>query len=158
MRYPYHHTEEDLSALFREIHQAIRANAGGRWVPLTVRIPAGDITYFRVFERLARTGTVQGVVPSGLVQREPWFSLRPYLKWQDYGCRVYGIIDGWLTHVGSFDNYQLSLSRNPVDIRADISKFLDGGADGIFVYQADGHLADPFNRMTLDWGNWHAMS
>ena len=35
---------------------------------------------------------------------------------------------------------------------------LDGGADDIFVYQADGHLADPLNHMTLVWGNGYAMT
>jgi len=153
MRYPYYHTEEDLLALFAEMHQAIVAQAKGRVVPLTARIPAGDVTYFRAFERLAREGIVQCVIPSTLLQREPWFSLKPYLKWQDYGCRVYGIIDGWLTHIGSHDNYQLSLGRNPRDIREDIGRFFNEGADGLFVY---GTYSDVFCRPALDWSSWSA--
>jgi hypothetical protein len=86
--------------------------------------------------------------------REPMFSLKPYLKWKDYGCKVFGIIDGWNTYVGSFHNFQLSLNRNPKDIKEDIIRFFKEGADGIFVYQADGHLADAFNRPVLDWRKW----
>jgi hypothetical protein len=156
MRYPYHHTEEDLLALFEEIHKAIIEQAAGRTVPLTVRIPCGDITYFHAFERLVRQGIVQCVIPSGLMHREPWLSLKPYLKWRDYGCRVYGIIDGWMGYLGTFNNCQISLHRNPRDIREDITRFFNEGADGIFVYQADQHLADAFNRTVFDWDNWNA--
>jgi hypothetical protein len=156
MRYPYHHTEEDLLALFAEIHKAIVEQAAGRTVPLTARIPAGDITYFRVFERLARQGIVQCVIPSGLMHREPWLSLKPYLKWRDHGCRIYGVIDGWLGHMGTFNNCQISLHRNPRDIREDITRFFHEGADGIFVYQADQHMADAVNRMVFDWNHWPA--
>ena len=28
------------------------------------------------------------------------------------------------------------------------------GADGIFVYQADAHLCNPFTRTVLDWRRW----
>lgn len=149
MRYPYHHTEDDLLAVFREMHAAVRAAAGGRDVPFTARIPAGDITFYRAFAQLAREGIVQCVIPSSLFMREPLFSLKPYLAWQRYGCRVYGIIDGWLAYVGAFNNFQLSLNRTPRDIREDMTRFLDEGADGIFVYQGDVHCADPFNRMVF---------
>jgi hypothetical protein len=154
MRYPYHHTEEDLVALFTEIHKAIIEQAAGRTVPLTVRIPYGDITYFRAFERLARQGIVQCVIPSGLFQRESWLTVKPYLKWQDYGCRIYGLIDGWLNHLGTLNGCQVSLNRNPRNIREDITRFFNEGADGIFVYQADLHMADPFTRMIYHWNNW----
>jgi hypothetical protein len=146
MRYPYYHTEEDLLALFDEFHRTIRKASGGRAVPITARIPAGDVVYYRAFEQLARSGVVSCVIPSTLFMREPRISLAPYLPWKEFGCRVYGIIDGWLSHIGSFNHYQLSLNRNPRDIREDIDRFVADGADGIFVYQADGHLADAFTR------------
>ncbi len=157
MRYPYHHTEEDLVALFTEIHKAIIEQAAGRTVPLTVRIPYGDITYFHAFDRLIRQGIVQCVIPSGLFQRESWLTLRPYLKWKDHGCRIYGLIDGWLIHLGTFNGCQVSLNRNPRDIREDITRFFNEGADGIYVYQADLHMADPFTRMIYHWNNWPAI-
>lgn len=154
MRYPYHHTEEELLAIFREIHTAITSAAGGRKVPLMARIPCGDVKYFRVFEQLARESIVQRIVPSTLFMRGPLFSLKPYLKWKDYGCQVFGLIDGWLTYVAEFAHFQLQLNRNPWDIREDITRFFREGADGIFVYQADWHGADPFTRDTLDWRKW----
>ncbi len=150
LRYPYHHTEEELLAFFHAIAVPLRE----RQVPLTARIPAGDTRYFRVFDRLVRDGLVQCIVPSTLFMREPQFSLKPYRQWQDRGCRVFGIIDGWLSHIGSFGHYQFSLYRNPTDIRADITRFFREGADGIFVYQADLHCADPFTREVLDWRRW----
>ncbi|HQL65710.1 MAG TPA: hypothetical protein PLS78_07625 [bacterium] len=63
-------------------------------------------------------------------------------------------MDGWLTHLGSFSNSQISLYRYPSDIKYDIRRFFNEGADGIFVYQADGYCADPFTRTALDWKNW----
>jgi len=156
MRYQYYHTEDDLLAFFRQLRFAINEVSGKNLVPLSVRIPAGDITYFRAFETLAREGVVQCVIPSTLFMREPIFSLKPYLKWKDFGCKVFGIIDGWLTHVGSFHNFQLSMNRFPRDIKEDISRFFREGADGIFVYQADNHCVDPFTRTVLDWRKWPA--
>lgn len=97
---------------------------------------------------------MQCVVPSNLMGRRPRVSLAPYRQWQDWGCRVYGILDGWQTHVGSLGHYQLSLLYNPRQIREDITRFWREGADGIFVHQADGHLADPFARPVINWRNW----
>lgn len=155
MRYPEHHTEEDLVLLFREIRQAVDAAAKGRAVPLTVRLPAGDPVYYRAFETLVKESAVHCVVPSTVWPREPYVSIRPYLKWKEHGCRVLGLVDGWKTWVGTFcENFQLELLLSPADIRADIRRHLRDGADGIFVYQADGHCADPFNRMVLDWKRW----
>jgi len=152
LRYPEYHTEEDLVLLFREIRRAVDAAAQGRIVPLAVRLPAGDPVYYRAFETLVKEGAVQCVTPSTVWPREPYVSVRPYLKWKDYGCRVFGVVDGWKTWVGTFcGNFQLELLLSPADIRADIRRHLRDGADGIFVYQADGHCADPFNRTVLDW-------
>lgn len=154
MRYPYHHTEEDLLAMFEEIHNAILDQAAGRTIPLTVRIPFGDVTYFRAFERLARRGIIQCVIPSGLMNRESWLVLKPYLKWKDHGCRIYGLIDGWQGLLGSFNNCQISLHRSPRSIREDIIRFFNEGADGIYVYQADQHLADALSRPAFDWRHY----
>lgn len=154
MRYPYYHTEEDLLLLFYEIHEAIRKTSGKKKIPLTARIPAGDPLYYRVFENLAKKGIVQCVVPSNLLSREPHVSLRPYIRFKDFGCKVFGIIDGWLTHMGSYFNFQLSLYRYPSDIKDDIGRFFKEGADGIFVYQTDLYCADPFTRNIPDWNRW----
>lgn len=153
MRYPYYHTEDDLIKLFYLIREKID-KVSNKKIPLTVRIPASDVTYYRVFEQLVRKQIVQCVVPSNLLSRQPLVSLKPYIKWRDYGCKVFGIIDGWLTHIGSFFNFQLSLYRNPSQVMDDIKKFFKEGADGIFVYQADVYCADPFLRNTLDWRKW----
>ena len=142
MRYPYYQTEDELLALFREIHEALSAADPDRKVPLTARIPAGDITYFRAFAKLAQERVVQCAIPSTLFMRKPLFSLRPYLKWKDHGCCIFGIIDGW--DAGN-------MLRNPSDIRKDTTRFLKEGADGIFVYQADLHCADAFTRTALNW-------
>lgn len=152
LRYPDHHTEEDLVLLFREIRAAADKAASGRFVPLTVRIPANDPVYFRAFDTLVKERAVQTVVPSTVFPREPYTSVRPYLKWKDHGCRVLGIVDGWKAWVGTFcDNFQLELLLSPRDIRDDIRRYLREGADGIFVYQGDAHLADPFTGPVLDW-------
>ncbi|MHB9107238.1 MAG: hypothetical protein ACYDCO_09310 [Armatimonadota bacterium] len=152
MRYPDFHTEEDLVLLFREVRRAVDAAAKGQQVPLAVRLPASDPVYYRAFETLVQEGAVQCVAPSTVWPREPYVSVRPYLKWKDYGCRVLGVVDGWKTWVGTFcDSFQLELLLSPADIRADIRRHLRDGADGIFVYQADGHCADPFNWTALNW-------
>jgi len=143
MRYPDHHTEEELLLLFREIRAVVDAKAAGRAIPLTVRIPASDTVYYRAFHTLARERIIQGVVPSTVWPREPYVSVKPYLPWKEFGCRVLGIVDGWKTWVGTFcDHYQLELLLDPKDIRADMTRHVKEGADGIFVYQADGHCAD----------------
>ncbi|MGC9066600.1 MAG: hypothetical protein ACP5JO_08290 [Candidatus Ratteibacteria bacterium] len=153
MRYPYHHTEEDLLQLFHEIRRAMDGISNTK-MPLTVRIPANDIVYYRVFEQLVKENIVQCIIPSNLMTRYPIFSLKPYLKWKDYGCKIYGIIDGWLIHVASYFNFQLSLHRFPSDIKTDIKRFFKEGADGIFIYQADLYCADPFTRNALNWKTW----
>lgn len=150
MRYPYHHTEEELLLLFHEIRRAMDVASPHRPIPLTVRIPAGDAVYYRVFQRLAQEGVIQCVIPSTIWERLPLFSLRPYLKWRDYGCRVYGRIDGWEQSL--WGNHHLLL--HPLDIRADITRFLKEGADGIYVYQGDQHAGDAFTRDVLDWRKW----
>lgn len=151
MRYPYYHTEHDLLALFEEIHQTICETSEKKKIPLTVRIPQGDPLYYKVFGKLAKQGVIQCIIPSNLLTRDPLFSLKPYLKFKDYGCKVFGIIDGWLIHMGSYFNFQLSLHRYPSDIKKDIRRFFKEGADGIFVYQADLYCADPFTRTIFNW-------
>jgi hypothetical protein len=142
MRYPMHHTEEDLLTLFRAMRDAMAAKAGGRRIPFTARIPAGDVTYFRAFLELAREGTVDCIVPSTLFPRKPLFSLLPYRPFRDAGCRVFGRIDGWKENLKGNDATALL----PADIREDVGRFFAEGADGIFVYQADAHWANPFTR------------
>jgi hypothetical protein len=150
MRYPYYHTEDDLLALFREMHEIIKQTKSDGNVPLTVRIPAGDTTYYRAFEQLAKEGRIQCVIPSTIWSWKPFFSLKPYLEWKDLGCRIYGRIDGWKENIHGNNSTPL----NPGDVKKDIRRYLKEGADGIFVYQADTHLADPFNRPVLDWRKW----
>ncbi|MCM8788326.1 MAG: hypothetical protein NC907_00880 [Candidatus Omnitrophica bacterium] len=153
MRYPYFHTEQDLLLLFYQIHKEIK-KFSGRKIPFTVRIPAGNTLYFKVFEKLVKEGIIDCVVPSNLMSKQPIVSLKPYLKWKDYGCKIFGIIDGWLIHMGSYFDFQLSLYRHPSDIKNDIRRFFKEGADGIFVYQADIYCADPFTRNVIDWRKW----
>ncbi|MCM8825393.1 MAG: hypothetical protein NC937_04525 [Candidatus Omnitrophica bacterium] len=153
MRYPYFHTERDLLLLFYQIDKEIK-KISRRKILFTARIPAGNPLYFRVFEKLVKEGIIDCVVPSNLLSRQPVVSLKPYLKWKDYGCKIFGIIDGWLIHMGSYFDFQISLYRNPADIKDDIKKFFKEGADGIFVYQADLYCADPFTRNVIDWRKW----
>lgn len=147
MRYPEVHTEADLLALFGEIHRAIEETRGEHRVPLTVRIPVGDIMYYRAFERLAREGVVDCVVASSSSGEGRMYSLHPYLEWHRYGCRIYGCVDWWGTHPHG------PAARRPsiAGLRDDIAAVLKQGADGIYIYQADGALADPFRRTALDW-------
>ena len=147
MRYPQHQEEEDLVELFRAFHRAVSETSQGREIPIAARIPAGDVVYYRAFERLAREGCVQRVIPSNLWQRKPKFSLAPYVSWKKLGCSVYGLIDGWKE--GLWGNEATSLLPREVD--SDIRSALREGADGIFVYQADGYCANPFTRNALDW-------
>ena len=151
LRYPQHQSEEDLVLLFHELHAAIRAQAGARTVPVTARIPAGDVVYYRAFDQLVREGLVHTVIPSNYFMRAPRISLKPYRKWRDHGCRVFGLIDGWDSYFASFHDFQLSLFMYPSAVREDIARFLREGADGIFVYQADNYCADPLLRTVLDW-------
>jgi len=142
MRYPYHHTEEDLLELIRAMYKRMREVSGGRRVPFAARIPAGDVVYHRAFLALAREGIVSCVIPSTLYPRKPFFSLAPYRIFQASGCAVYGRIDGWKENLEG--NGATALS--PRDIREDVARFFREGADGVFVYQADAHLANPFTR------------
>ena len=150
MRYPEVHTEADLLALFEEIQQAIENARGQRRVPLTARIPVGDMTYFRVFEQLARKGIVDCVVASSSSGEGRVYSLRPYLDWHRYGCRVYACVDWW------GNNPRGAAAGRPgiAGLRDDITHVLKQGADGIYIYQADGALCDPFRRTVLDWRKW----
>lgn len=142
MRYPYHHTEEDLLGLFRAMDSRVREASGGKRLPFSVRIPAGDVVYYRAFLSLAREGIVDCIIPSTLYPRKPSFSLAPYAAFKECGCRVYGRIDGWKENLEG--NGATSLL--PRDVREDVARFFREGADGIFVYQADAHLANPFTR------------
>jgi hypothetical protein len=150
MRYPYFHTEEDLLALFRGIRETLDETSPDRKIPLAVRIPAGDVAWFRAFDQLAREGAVQRVIPANLLNVQSGFTLKPYLKWKDFGCEIFGLVDGWKTCL--WDNNDIHLT--PADIREIVTRHFNEGADGIFVYQADLHLADAFARTALDWRKW----
>lgn len=150
MRYPYHHTEENLLKLFYQFFDVIKKKRGNVNVPFSARIPWGDVTYYNVFGDLAKEGLVTCVIPSALMSLEPECTLKPYLKWKDYGCRIYGRIDGWKSVIYKND----FIAIRPDEIKAEIIRYFSEGADGIFVYQADHYLADCFNRTTFDWKNW----
>jgi len=149
MRYPWHNTEEELNAFFDAICAVI-----DKKIPLAVRIPYEDVTYYRVAERLAKSGRLQCVIPSNDSQAVK-LSLKPYLRFQKYGCKVYGRIDGWNCGLwwDSLGGYA-SLLNNPKAIKRDISDFFEEGADGIFVYQGDQYVADAIVRLSLDWRQW----
>ncbi len=149
MRYPHHHTEQDLVGLFEAIREAV-----GEATPVCARIPAGDVVFFRAFEPLARSGIVRCVIPSRDSQAIQ-FSLKPYLRFKDFGCKVYGRVDPWKTGLwwDKQSGYS-SLLSGPSEVRRDIARFLKEGADGIFVYQADLFVADALTRTVLDWRRW----
>lgn len=149
MRYPYGQSTDDLIALFTELSLAIRQAARGKRIPLAARIPDGNSVYFKAFDRLVREGHVHCVIPSTLATG-PVHSLKPYLKWKNLGCRVYGRIDGHNTFLWRSD----AILFTPREIRSEIRRFFREGADGIFVYQADTYFADPFNRTAFDWRKW----
>jgi hypothetical protein len=150
LRYPEPHTESDLLALFQEIAAAMRQARPDRPTPLAARIPVEDVTYFRAFAELARKGIVTCVIPSSSAEEGPSLTLKPYLRWQDYGCRIYGRVAVWAAGLGGRRTHLSDTGS----IHRDITRFFRQGADGIFVYQADRHLADAFTRAAFDWRRW----
>ncbi|MFA5860037.1 MAG: hypothetical protein WC955_13330 [Elusimicrobiota bacterium] len=151
LRYPYYHTESELIALFERIIDVleIQGKKRGKKVPFALRIPEGDITYYRALWHFVKSGKIEYVVPSSIHTRKPIYSLKPYIKWQKFGCKVYGRIDGWkeFAHDGG-------VFFNPKDIKEDIERYMKEGADGVFVYQADLHLVDAYTKHAIDKRNW----
>ncbi len=136
--------------MFEKIIAVIDKHSKPNRIPFSLRIPEGDVIFYRAVEHFVKQGKIEYVIPSTLHTREPIYSLKPYMKWKDYGCKIYGRIDGWKC----FMWHNINVYLDPKDIKEDINRFFKEGADGVFVYQADLHLADAYTKNAINKHNW----
>lgn len=125
---------ETCTVFLRELRAAV-----GPKIPLLVRFPAKGVRLWENFDYAAwvREGLVDFLCPSNLQGRHLTFDIGPYAKAvKGTACKLLPVVDalGWgLPLPGMF------LQR--------VRKIYDAGADGVYIYQADGPVVHrPLDR------------
>ena len=141
-RYPYGVTGEDLVAVFRKFVAKISAKRR-KELEINLSIIAGLPEFYAALETLLAEDLVDSLCVGRLMSLYPVVDLAPYRKLLDRypGKKLYGKIDGWLpNHTG--------LNQSPLPRPADCAKLVKAystaGADGVFFYQSEQILIDPF--------------
>ena len=140
-RYPYGMTGEELVDVFHRL--AAKLGARRRELEIDLSIVAGLPELYSALETLLAEGLVDSLCVGRLMSLYPIVDLKPYRELLDRypGKKLYGKIDGWLpNHTGL---NQAPLPR-PGDCAELVKAYRDAGADGVFFYQSEQILIDPF--------------
>lgn len=141
-RYPYGITGEDLVAVVRKFVAKIGMKRRQE-LEIDLSVVAGLPEFYGALETLLAEGLVDSVCVGRLMSLYPVVDLAPYRKLLDRypGKKLYGKIDGWLpNHTGL---NQSPLPR-PADCAELVKAYSGAGADGVFFYQSEQILIDPF--------------
>ena len=141
-RYPYGMTGEELVDVFHRL--AAKLGARRQELEINLSIIAGLPELYDALETLLSENLIDSLCVGRLMCLYPIVDLAPYRELLDrYPGRkkLYGKIDGWLpNHTGL---NQSPLPR-PADCAELVKSYLGAGADGVFFYQSEQILIDPF--------------
>ncbi len=141
-RYPYGITGEDLVAVFRKFAAKIGLKRR-KELEINLSIVAGLPEFYAALETLLAEDLVDSLCVGRMICVYPTVDLTPYRRLLDRypGKKLYGKIDGWLpNHTGL---NQSPLPR-PSDCAELVKAYSGAGADGVFFYQSEQILIDPF--------------
>ena len=131
-----------------ELHRRIVAKIGAKRraeQEIHVSILACTPDLYHALEKLLEENLVDSVTVGRQSSLYPFTDLTPYRRMLDRfpGRKLYGKIDGWtVNHTGL---NQGKLPR-PAECAELAESYFKAGADGIYFYQSEGILIDPFLR------------
>lgn len=141
-RYPFGVTSDDLVDLFRRIVRKIGPQRRSE-LELSISIITGLPDFYTALETLLEENLVDAVFVGRLNTLSPVIDLKPFRALLDQypGKKLYGKIDGWMANYGGFNSL-----RQPVPSDCDyLARFYsEAGADGLFFYQSEQVIIDPF--------------
>ncbi len=142
-RYPYWQTRDTILAFHRGIVEKIGRKRRGE-LEINISFVAGDPDYYQAIEILMREDLIDSIVPANLMCIYPAVDLAPWIELAErYGKTVYGMIDGWgLSSAGM----NTSILPRPAECEALASHYIGQGARGLYFYQSEQILSNPFLR------------
>ena len=118
---------------------------GGEMAPEIgdLSLVAGLPEFYSAIETLLAEGLVDSLCVGLMTCLYPTVDLAPFRELLDRypGKKLYGKIDGWIPNHGGLN--QMPLPR-PADCAAQVRDYSRAGADGVFFYQSEQILIDPF--------------
>ena len=142
-RYPYGITNEDIVDVFRRIVQKC-GKQRRRDLEFNLTLVAGLPEFYQAFETLLKEDLIDSICVGHILGFYPAVDIKPYrMLAQQYGkqLKIYGKLDGWLAN-------NTGLNQAPMPRPADYEKLSRNyslqGADGVYFYQSEQILSDPF--------------
>ena len=141
-RYPYGMTAEYLVDVFHRFLAKIGETRRSE-LELNLSLVAGLPEFYSALETLLAEGLVDSLCVGLMTCLYPTVDLAPFRELLDryHGKKLYGKIDGWIPNHGGLN--QMPLPR-PADCAAQVRDYSRAGADGVFFYQSEQILIDPF--------------
>jgi hypothetical protein len=145
-RYPYWQTKKTIVTLHRKIVEKI-AWKRRKELEMNIIFPVDNPDYYEALKILLEEDLVDSLIPGRLMSLYPKINVAPYVELASrYGKKVYGTLDGWgLSHTGM----NTSLIARPAEMLEQSEAYIAQGADGLYFYQSEQILSNPFLRRFL---------
>ena len=145
-RWPYYQTAESIIAFHRRIVEKIGWKRR-KELELSMSFTVDDPDYYQAVEVLLKEDLIDVLTPGRLMCLYPEVNLRPYLELAHrYGKKVYALLDGWGY---SYSGMNTQIQPRPNEYRRLAETYLNQGADGIYFYQSEQILSNPFLKRVV---------
>jgi hypothetical protein len=142
MRYGYGQTTETIIALHRMIVEMI-GDQRRKELEINIRVPCDDPDFHNALLILLKEDLVDSIIPSNLMSIHPKMNIVNHVELaKKYGKKIYACLDGW-----SFcHNMEINNIPRPEELEELAVDYFEQGADGLFFYQSEQILWNPFLR------------
>ena len=142
-RYPYWQTRDTILAFHRGIVEKIGRKRREE-LEINISFVTGDPDYYQAIEVMMKEDLIDSIVPANMMSIYPALDLAPYIELAErYGKTVYGMIDGWGLSTAGMNT---SILPRPAECEALAERYIGQGAQGIYFYQSEQILSNPFLR------------
>ncbi|MFA6929578.1 MAG: hypothetical protein WCT05_04570 [Lentisphaeria bacterium] len=142
-RYPYWQSKDTILAFHRGIVEKIGWKRRQE-LEINISFVTDDPDYYQAIAIMMQENLIDSIVPANMMCIYPQVNLTPYIELaKRYGKTVYGMIDGWgLSNAGM----NTSILPRPAECEALATHYIGQGAQGLYFYQSEQILSNPFLR------------
>jgi hypothetical protein len=142
-RYPYYLTAKNIIDFHRMLVDKLGPKRRAE-LEISISFVVGYPDYYEAVETLLRENLVDTIIPGNMMSIYPPVNIKPFVRLaRKYGKKIHGLLDAWSRNYSGYG--QILLTR-PAEYAALADFYLAQGAQGLYFYQSEGILANPFHR------------